>query len=84
MNSILQNICQKNGLKYFFQTLEGLKLAADIGAPRTVKVISHKLPRRKKKEPGLRPAHEYRMLSFKEEYSFTYQQIGRSIATLSI
>lgn len=53
------------------RTFPGLKLAAEIGAARTVKVTRQRLPRRMKKEPGLSSAHEYRMLSFKAEYSLT-------------
>lgn len=52
-------------------TLEGLKLAAAIGTPRTVKVINQSPPRRMKNDPGLRSAHEYKVSSFKDEYSFT-------------
>lgn len=39
-------------------TLEGSKLAAAIGTPKTVKVMDQRPPRRRKKEPGLNSAHE--------------------------
>lgn len=54
-------------------TLEGLKLAAAIGTPRTVKVANQRPPSRRKNEPGLNSAHEYKIESFKDEYSFTCQ-----------
>ena len=52
-------------------TLPGLKLAAAIGAASTVKVTIQRPPRRRKKDPGLSSAHEYRTLSLRAEYSFT-------------
>lgn len=55
-----------------YLTLEGLKLAAAIGAPRTVKVTSQRPPRRRKNEPGLSSPHEYKPPSFRDEYSLTY------------
>ncbi|KAL3833275.1 hypothetical protein ACJIZ3_008011 [Penstemon smallii] len=62
------NIC-----KY---TFEGLKLAAAIGAPRTVKVTNQSPPRRRKKDPGPSSAHEYRVSSFKdEELCKTYRSL---------
>ncbi|KAH9608733.1 hypothetical protein KSS87_019397, partial [Heliosperma pusillum] len=54
-------------------TFEGLKLAAAIGSPRTMKVVSHRPPSFMRKEPGLNSAHEYNVSSFRDEYSFTYQ-----------
>lgn len=41
-----------------WHTFPGLKLAAAMGAASTVKVISHRLPRRRKNDPGLSSAHE--------------------------
>lgn len=55
-------------------TLEGLKLAAAIGTPRTVKATNQRPPRRMKKDPGLSSPHEYKGPSFRDEYSFTYQR----------
>lgn len=52
-------------------TLEGLKLAAAIGTPRTAKVVNQRPPSRRKNSPGPRSPHEYRGPSFREEYSFT-------------
>lgn len=59
----------------FDLTREGLKLAAAIGTPRTVKVISQSPPKRRKKGPGPSSPHEYKVPSFKDEYSFTYFKI---------
>jgi hypothetical protein len=53
------------------RTFPGLKLAAAIGAASSVNVTSHSLPSRRKKDPGLSSAQEYRMLSLRAEYSFT-------------
>jgi len=53
--------------------LAGLKLAAAIGTPRTVNVANQRPPSRRKNEPGLNSAHEYKIESFKDEYSFTCQ-----------
>ena len=53
------------------RTFPGLKLAAEIGAARTVNVTRHRLPRRMKKEPGLSSAQEYKVLSLRAEYSLT-------------
>lgn len=53
-------------------SLEGLKVAAAIGTPRTVKVTNQSPPRRSKKGPGPSSPQEYRGPSFKDEYSFTY------------
>lgn len=52
-------------------TLPGLKLAAAIGAPRTVNVASHKPPRRMKKDPGVSSPQEYKGPSLRDEYSLT-------------
>lgn len=52
-------------------TFDGLKLAAAIGTPRIVKVTNQSPPRRSKNDPGPRSAHEYKLSSFKDEYSFT-------------
>lgn len=52
-------------------TFEGLKLAAAIGIPKTVNVVNQRPPSRVKKEGGLNSAHEYKVSSFKDEYSLT-------------
>lgn len=62
----MNQVCICNSL-----TLEGLKLAAAIGIPRTVKVANHRPPRRRKKGPGPSSPHEYKTPSFRDEYSFT-------------
>jgi hypothetical protein len=56
----------------FALTLEGLKLAAAIGAPSTVNTANQRPPRRRKNDPGPSSPHEYSIPSFKDEYSFTY------------
>lgn len=56
----------------FTLTLEGLKLAAAIGAPRTVNTANQRPPRRRKNDPGPSSPHEYSIPSFRDEYSFTY------------
>jgi hypothetical protein len=56
----------------FALTLEGLKLAAAIGAPRTVNTANQRPPRRRKNDPGPSSPHEYSIPSFRDEYSFTY------------
>lgn len=55
----------------FNPTFEGLKLAAAIGIPKTVNVVNQRPPSRVKKEGGLNSAHEYKVSSFKDEYSLT-------------
>lgn len=67
----IPTFCQRSRKNLSVRTLLGLKLAAAIGAASTVKVISHRPPRRRKKDPGLSSAHEYRTLSLRAEYSFT-------------
>lgn len=57
---------------YFQLALEGSKLEADIGTPRTVKVTNQRPPSRRKNCPGPSSPHEYKVSSFKDEYSFTY------------
>ncbi|POO00757.1 hypothetical protein TorRG33x02_033880 [Trema orientale] len=59
---------QTKGINKF----SGLKLAAAIGTPRAVKVTSHRPPRRRKNCPGPSSPHEYKVPSFRDEYSFTY------------
>lgn len=54
-----------------YVTLAGLKLAAAIGTPRTVKVTNQRPPSLRKSSPGPRSPHEYNGPSFSDEYSFT-------------
>ncbi|PON66717.1 hypothetical protein PanWU01x14_107540 [Parasponia andersonii] len=58
---------QTKGINKF----SGLKLAAAIGTPRAVKVTSHRPPRRRKNCTGPSSPHEYKVPSFRDEYSFT-------------
>lgn len=62
-------------------TFDGLKLAAAIGTPKTVKVTNQRPPRRRKNDPGLNSAHEYKEASFSEEYSFTCKQTTGEVMT---
>jgi hypothetical protein len=54
----LRFVRKKKEMEDFDRTFPGLKLAAAIGAARTVKVIRQRPPSRRKKEPGLSSAHE--------------------------
>lgn len=62
----------------FFLTLEGLKLAAATGPPRTVNTANQRPPRRRKNDPGPNSPHEYKTPSFRDEYSFTYYTVSES------
>jgi len=65
---------------HFKLTLEGLKVAAAIGTPRTVKVTNQSPPSRSKKGPGPSSPQEYRGPSFKDEYSFTYYRTRTTVS----
>lgn len=68
---ILLIYCVLKQNSHFLLALEGSKLAAAIGTPRTVKVTNQRPPRRRKNCPGPSSPHEYRTPSFRDEYSFT-------------
>lgn len=69
------------GRAHAWLTFDGLKLAAAIGTPKTVKVTNQSPPRRRKNDPGLNSAHEYKEASFSEEYSFTCKQTTCEVMT---
>lgn len=72
------NICTY----FIFLTLEGLKLAAAIGPPRTVNTANQRPPRRRKNDPGPSSPQEYKTPSFRDEYSFTYYTAKSGLANM--